>query len=695
MNWIKTGEDLVDLKSIRVFDSQSAQHYVAKEGAIEYKPIGVHLLDELINTCAYVKEQAEGARRKLQQVTALPQLSLETEIGKFVSSLNKSSTAESIDERQISEEQKESILNKQQELFNLKSKTAEQLKAEVKKEQERIKPLITFIKKLWDTFNDDALKKLVEQEASYKEKFKALDELRIQTFQDSENSFKNSSEWSSMLTAVEKYLISIGKKAPLDSDDDCPFCLQRLGVESATKLQGIYDFVRSELSKEVDEEKTKLEDLKKLACDQGLLLDPYLATLDELEEKLPGIKEKIKSWIKLIGQRKAVMCAELINLDSKRLDVKNELISLLEGYFDTLKSQEEGMASDEKLATTIKSLELEIKELTDLKVFSENKENYLKEIERQSKLDKINSIISQTNTISVTKLNTQINQTNLITNLQKSFLEELKKFGFKNFNVEVSTRGERGNQLLKINISDINITPHEIASEGEQKCLALASFLAEIDADDKKSAIVLDDPVNSLAHRWRGKFAKRIVEESKIRQVIVFSHDLPFIKMLEESSCDQIQIRALDRKGLNSGHVLERPHWDTMNTKARVGELKQVLVKLKKSEANDSEKEYHEKVKDFYSKKRGAWERLVEELLLKKVVERFGRSVSTMSLRYLVDINDYDIKTIDAAMSKCSGILDGHDSASELGLEIMPYEDVESDFLKLEDYFKTLKKRRN
>src|SRR5690606_25617362 len=113
--WIKNGEEFVELKSIRVFDTQSANHYVAKEGVIEYKPIGVYLLGELIKACSYVKEQAESVERKFQQaVITLPQLSPQTKIGKFVVDINKDTPIDSIEKWQITDKQKESIPNKQQ-----------------------------------------------------------------------------------------------------------------------------------------------------------------------------------------------------------------------------------------------------------------------------------------------------------------------------------------------------------------------------------------------------------------------------------------------------------------------------------------------------------------------------------------------------------------------------------------------------
>jgi wobble nucleotide-excising tRNase len=47
---------------------------------------------------------------------------------------------------------------------------------------------------------------------------------------------------------------------------------------------------------------------------------------------------------------------------------------------------------------------------------------------------------------------------------------------------------------------------------------------------------VFDDPISSLDHKWRDKVAKRLVEEARVRQIIVFTHDLIFLNDIEEAA---------------------------------------------------------------------------------------------------------------------------------------------------------------
>lgn len=252
--------------------------------------------------------------------------------------------------------------------------------------------------------------------------------------------------------------------------------------------------------------------------------------------------------------------------------------------------------------------------------------------------------------------------------------------------------------MLKLRLTGKKNDITDVASEGEQKCIALASFLAELTIDDRKSTIIFDDPINSLDHKWRRKFANRIAEESLSRQVIVFTHDMPFLKMLEESADEaksELKVISIRKCGDTTGFPFPEPPWDAKNTVSRIGSLKNSLPELKKMETSgDFNYELH--AKHTYNLMRETWERLVEEWLLRKVVERFSRGVKTQSLKEIVDdVTSEDNDIINAAMSKCSTYMYGHDNATGLAVDCPRYSEIEQDFTDLEAYFKALKKRRN
>ena len=285
--------------------------------------------------------------------------------------------------------------------------------------------------------------------------------------------------------------------------------------------------------------------------------------------------------------------------------------------------------------------------------------------------------------------------------LQNAFNEELKKLRFRSFNVGTKTRGSQGKQLLKLNFTDKTNGIADIASEGEQKCVALAIFLAELTVDDRKSAIIFDDPINSLDHKWRRMFAKRIAEEALHRQVIVFTHDMSFLIMLKEATGKAksgYSTISIHKRGKFAGYPKAELPWEIKSTGDRIKQLNGSMDSVKKLEENGETDAYEEKAKITYNLMRETWERLVEELLFVKVVERFGRNVKTQSLHDIVykgGITEADYEAINEGMTKCSTFMFGHSEAIDINEGVPDFVELEEDLNKLKTYFTALKKRRN
>lgn len=81
--------------------------------------------------------------------------------------------------------------------------------------------------------------------------------------------------------------------------------------------------------------------------------------------------------------------------------------------------------------------------------------------------------------------------------------------------------------------------------------------------------------------------------------------------------------------------------------------------------------------KDFYTDLRETWERLVEEVLLGKVVERFNSDVKTQSLKG-VDITDEDYRLVFWAMKRASE-RSSHDMVAGKSIPVPTTADMEVD----------------
>jgi hypothetical protein len=120
--------------------------------------------------------------------------------------------------------------------------------------------------------------------------------------------------------------------------------------------------------------------------------------------------------------------------------------------------------------------------------------------------------------------------------------------------------------------------PSRILSEGEQKVLAIADFLAEARLTGITAPIVFDDPVCSLDHRRIHEVAVRVAHLAKTEQVLVFTHDILFATTLlalfesDPSRCTYLQVTDEDGVKGQVAHA-SGPRWDTIkNLTKRINE---------------------------------------------------------------------------------------------------------------------------
>ena len=237
----------------------------------------------------------------------------------------------------------------------------------------------------------------------------------------------------------------------------------------------------------------------------------------------------------------------------------------------------------------------------------------------------------------------------------------------------------------------------KVVSEGESRCLSIASFFAELSTAADHSAILFDDPVSSLDHNWRANVAKRLVVESLSRQVIVFTHDVVFLLSLVEKA-EQLHVdlkhQYVRRNPTGAGLSSQRLPWVAMKVKSRIGYLKDLWQAANKVYRYGNQDQYEQDASYIYGLLREAWERGFEEVLLGGTVERYRNSIQTQHAGLLSDICRTDCDALDAGMTKCSKWLPGHDqSAADNALFPEPNELLE-DVKALEDWVKTIWRRR-
>lgn len=222
--------------------------------------------------------------------------------------------------------------------------------------------------------------------------------------------------------------------------------------------------------------------------------------------------------------------------------------------------------------------------------------------------------------------------------------------------------------------------------------------MAELKTSPHSCGIVFDDPVSSLDHARRELVARRLAEEAKNRQVIIFTHDLVFLVGLRHACEKQdisYKIQTVWAKGSRgTGLCDSNAPWAGQKVSSRIGYLKgHALVQIKKLTGVSNEREeYDRRMTDFMKKLRETWERAIEEVVFCDAVQRYRDSVETHKLKG-VKFDDGDYSLIDEAMTRCSKYQ--HDEAAAKNERSLPEPTVLENELKCLDEFVTKIHKRN
>lgn len=694
--WTVGGEPNAELKSIRIFDSHSATNYILKTDSVEYKPAEVKLLDELSRACQFVKDALTLEVVPFNRPYIIPDLNPLSKVSTFCNSLATASEA-TLYAHCGGENELPEIAQLKKDLAELNGKTPAQLKSVYATKLKYREPLLNFLNNLYVKLGDVNVAKICGAYNDKLTKLKVAEQVRQNTLNGLPIEGIGNDAWKEMWSHAQNFIIGNAddKTFPPIENEHCPTCLQPIGSQAAERMARFNDYITNQSQVDADKATTDLISQINIITKLSFDIKPYDGIFEEIRQSTPDAIDQFNICIQQLFDRKNNLTSDNPTFTHPALDMR--FVQRLSLQVETLKVRRDSVVDDGMLAQTIKLSQLKLIELEDRQKLSAHKANILNEIKRINIFGRFNSALATTNLSLITRFISELAKTGSLGVINAAFAKELAALNFKSFDVETKTQGSAGQQKLTLQISRSASKIGHIASEGEQKCIALAGFMAELTIDNRKSAIIFDDPVNSLDHKWRRKFAKRIADEALHRQVIVLTHDLPFLMMLSEESSTPINIQSITRRGKLSGFPQGSPPWDALKTVDRIGYLKKLEVDLRRYTKCDDfiEDLYSRDAKHIYGKMRETWERLVEEWLIRNVVQRFSREVKTQNIRYIVDSTPEDVATISEGMGKCSTYFEGHDTATGLGVTAMPdIDELFADITALEIYFKALKQRR-
>lgn len=693
---------------VSIFDTQCAAVYLNDKTDVAFLPFGLDLFDKLVRACRAVNRRLDAEQRALNTKTVAliaPQIPAGTAAAKLATNITSLTKPEAVLAlTRLTPEESERLAFLEKSLQDLQANDPTKLLSQLELLARRTHALAEHLRGVEVTLSDAAIAAVFEVRRVGRAKGEEAKQLQEKTFPSGLLAGTGGDQWKAMWEASRLFSKQQAYQAqdfPFTGDGaKCALCQQDLGHEAAHRLKQFEEFVVSTTERELRQLREDFSRRRKAFADLKTLNDAVGETLREIRLEHEAKADAISTALAQNEERRAGVVAALTG--DKDLPTAFAALAAASELAQSIATEIEARIKSlraPEAAATLKKLTDEAQELRARVLLGEHEQTILDEIENKKRHAAYGQCLAETKPNVITQKSSEVTKSVVSAGLKRSFKDELQKLDFNHVEVELKEQGGAEGVFYHKLILTRNpgIEVPKVVSEGEQRCISIAAFFAELSTAADPSAIVFDDPVSSLDFQWRNAVARRLVEESKRRQVIVFTHDVVFLLALKQFS-EQSQTNQLDqhirRQGSGAGVCASELPWVAMEVKGKIGYLKNQQVEADKFSREGNQDAYEYKATHLYGLLREAWERAVEEVLLNGLVERYRPSVQTQRLAKLSDITEADCQTVDIAMTKCSTWLPGHDQAAAARAPVPAATELKADIEALETWVKAVRKRR-
>ncbi|WP_438326979.1 AAA family ATPase [Burkholderia pseudomallei] len=691
--WQYSVEPPEPLTDISIFDTHCARAYIDNHGDFAYVPYGLDILEGLVVVCNKLKtratqEKTANAASDAAYAALVKEQTVVAEALKGIPGKTNQHDIEKLATLSPEEEERRTLLAKtlSEAEPKVKARALRQKSSRLRGLKERIETAVAVV-------SDN---KLGELRASIDKSnaAKRAAELAAEEFKQTPGQLRGTGgdEWKALFDAARQFasISHDGHQFPaLPEDAPCPLCQNPLGTDGSKRLVRFDAFIKEKVEQAAKDARqvavTAFNAVKNAKLE--LLLDDALTQeLAELDAALLSTCEAMQVGLKARQTEVLQAAGGKVAWDAVPTISKNAQARLAE-TMEALETQAKALeaSADEKARAAMVAERLELDARHKL---NEVKKAVLEAIAKHEYCAKLQKCIDGMDTRGISRKSTELSRTLASQELADALNDELKKLKCHELQVIMKPESPGGRTQFKLTLQlPGGGAPGAILSEGEQRAIAIASFLAEIKLGKGRGGVVFDDPVSSLDHRRRWEVAERLVAESLSRQVIVFTHDIYFLCILEQKAQElgaELTTNYIRRTAAGFGAHSDELPFDVLGTKARIGRLRQMLQDVRKAHKDGDEDTHRALTAQAYGDLRLAWERAVEEVLFNGVIQRFGEGVSTQRLKE-VAVSDDDYRAIDAGMTKSSKF--EHDAAMRVGRLPVPQPDeLGEDIEKLENW---------
>lgn len=702
--WTDDGKPDAVLSAVSVFDRDSGSVHVQEKNEVAFRPFGLDIPDDLAGVCQALKQKLSAEETQLQAlrdpVFDKPTWNAVTPVGAIMSALRHDTDLSGLETLgKMTEDERARLTRLDEDLLKNPADAA----AEQRLFAGNVRQLIATLDKIAAAYADEPLVKLKAQADTARSRRAAADLAARTTFDGLAIPGVGAETWRVLWEAARRYSEQTaypGAPFPPSGDEACVLCHQPLTPEAKARMGSFEAFIRADT--EAQAASAEREFSSALAAFNARKLDVRVIaqTRQRIALQQPTLARSVLRFVASADLRRLKCLRALSSSDPLVLpplwqSPKPELEKLandLEAYAAQL-DQAADVEGRNKLIFERDSLR-DRAAVPDLLAIAK------KEVKRLDDLRIVRACIGDTATNTITKLGNDIADNVITPKMRDQFQAEIVRLAAEKVRVEiVRSGGQYGSPNYQVRLfANPKAKVHMVLSEGEQTCVALAAFLTELATASHKSALVFDDPVTSLDHRWRAKVAERLVEEAKERQIVVFTHDMVFVNDLHDKGAREsvpMKLVSLSRGPAGTGMVSDGLPWQHAGIRDRIDKLEKDAREARKLyDANDEEK-YRDAAVKIYDRLRATWERGLEDVALAGVIHRHRDYIDTKNLKRVTAVDASDVETFRKNFKKCSDLVDAHDPSRARDGAVPPPDEIAADIKTLAEWADSLRQRQN
>nr|WP_302328340.1 MULTISPECIES: AAA family ATPase [unclassified Sphingobacterium] len=691
-------KDNAEFEQFAVFDGNSVLKHLENKNEFEFRPAGLSFFADYTNAIIRVEQKLNAEIINKQSPNDFDiWFDGNSEIKTLVQNLNADTNIDDLKKHTpFSDEdktQKGAIQKQYDELLLASKETGKRIK-----EYENIKILLSKnkqdIEKLNQFFTTEVIEKVKTAISDCISKEATAKSEGVENFKTDKIEGVGTTEWKNFIVSAEEFA-KTQKAENIDypeNGDNCLLCQQPLSNEAQKLISNYWAFIKSVAEQNAKQAQEKLDKVKGNYENLNFDLFPQDNTLTVwLTEKYSNELETLKQKL---SEQKTLAQNIIADIQRKTANEREEIQI----------SVEQHTAIETAIDNSIKLLKedeqsKELEKLLNSKTLLEHKEKFNTHFSKFETFINNQVWIKKANNANFRKTKTDT------TNTEKSlsdkyfnqkyidtFNEECQKLN-GSFGIEISTTGSAGKSSRQLKLKGKK--PNDVLSEGEQKVIAIADFLAEMHLSEVNKGIIFDDPVTSLDHKRKETIAQRLVEESDKKQVVIFSHDIVFVKYLEshgrnkyKTDKTKVFVHSIVCSGRETIGVIElqnTPLKDSTYTNSHIP--KQYHIRAKK----EADRSFAQNlIRSGYGALRSCYEGIVVTKLLASTVQRYDTLVRVPNIRNVKFNNDL-YERIAKNHSVLHDLIEGHLPVDELN-QFLTCDKLENEIIEFENILTELEK---